>query len=124
MSLVKIKVDIKKAEKYLKGMPAKEKTAIDRALSQAVLFLEGEVKQSLSGNRAEHKRVDTGRLRGSVKGVVPKRGVGVVATNVKYGKFIEYGTSKLKAGRHFRNSIARNRQKVIEYIRKAVKKVK
>lgn len=96
------------------------KTKSVKAIAKATLFIESEVKESIVGNRAEKASVDTGLFVRSVVG--ESRGfIGKVKSNVIYAKFLEFGTSRMSARRHFRNSVARNRDKVIDFIRDAVK---
>ena len=122
--LVKITVDSKKASAELKSLNQQETKAVSNAMKQIAPFLEGEVKQSLSGNRPEPKRVDRGRLRGSVQGKTLSKFRIRVATNVQYAPFIEFGTSRLNPGRHFRNSLRRNQSKMTSFVNKEVTRVK
>ena len=95
----------------------------DKAIKNATYLLEGEVKDSIAGRKAEPASVDTGRLLGSVKSSFPKKMVGAVSTNVEYANFIEYGTSKFPARNHFRNSLARLRKQIIDIIKGKVKQI-
>lgn len=95
--------------------------AVSQGIKESTFMMEGEVKESISGNRAEPKRVDTGRYRGSVKAVIVSPIEGNVESNVSYGKFLEYGTTKLAPGMHFRNSLARNKSKIIKYMKDKIK---
>jgi HK97 gp10 family phage protein len=85
--------------------------ASQKAFSQAGLFLEGEVKSSISGQRAEPMSVDTGRFRSSVSSSSTKSQA-VVSSNVKYGPILEFGSSNRSARHHFGNSFKRNRKKL------------
>lgn len=122
-SPLNIQVDTKGALKFLKRTNEEEKQAVTKAMKQVAFFMEGEVKESISGNRAEKKSIDTGRFRGSVKGTLKDPVTAQVESNLPYAKFLEYGTSKVSARRHFRNSVTRNKQKVLQYIQNEVSKV-
>lgn len=97
-------------------------------------FVEGEVKESIAGNRAELKSVDTGTLINSIEMKRVGKGHVVVAPKKKNypgGKtdtqqvatFMEFGTARgIVARRHFRNTEARQKKKIVSEIAKAVKK--
>jgi len=72
-------------------------------LAKAALFLQGEVKESIAGRRAEKTSVDTGRFLNSVDLEVGKEDA-MVFSKVKHAKFLEFGTSKIAPRRHFNNS--------------------
>ena len=119
-----IKVQIIGVKEAVQKLDLKNKEVLNKvsaAINTAALDVEGEVKQSIAGRRAEMRSVDTGRFMGSV--TTTKRGelVSAVETNVEYAKFIEYGTSKLNPRYHFRNTAAREREKVINKVRQAVR---
>ena len=88
---------------------------MNKGVTDATHFLQGEIVKSISGQRVEHRSVDTGRLKQSISSKI-NFGEGQVFTNVKYAPFIEYGTSKFKARAHFRNSVERNRNIINEMI--------
>jgi hypothetical protein len=86
------------------------------------LLLQGEVKQSISGHRAEPASVDTGRFLNSVDVSVSSLD-GIVFTPLDYPKFLEFGTSRLAPRKHFFNTKARNETKVAEFIQVEVNKL-
>jgi len=94
----------------------------NKAIHDAGFFLEGEIKQSIAGRRVEHKSVDTGTLLRSILTDNTNRLRSIVSTNVKYAKYIEYGTTRIHARMHFRNSKARNEQKIINMVKDRIKK--
>lgn len=99
--------------------------AIEKAsegIKDATIFLQGEVKQSIAGHRAEHVSVDTGRFLNSVMFDIKKL-IGLVGTNLNYAQFLEFGTSRMQPRAHFRNSMARNKAKIIDDIRKKVAEI-
>lgn len=88
--------------------------ATDQGLTAGAEMIESEAKRIIT----ENKSVDTGRLRGSLSYTVNggatqkfqpvpesesddpikggKKNVAIIGTNVFYGKFIEFGTSRMK----------------------------
>ena len=91
-------------------------------LTKAAIFMQGEVKESIAGRKAEHASVDTGRFLNSVDINVGKQDGGVFS-NLPYAKFLEYGTSKFNGRRHFNNSKDRNKQKVVEIMQKQINSI-
>lgn len=108
---------IREASAYLERERKRIEREANIGVRQATLFMEGEVKKSIAGHRAEHVSVDTSRFLNSVHHKV-NNGVGVVFSNVKYAPHLEYGTSKMSPRYHFRNSLERNRTKVRDIISK------
>lgn len=96
--------------------------AAEKAMDEATLYVEGEVKASIAGNRAEHPSVDTGHFLQSVTSETAGEG-GYVYTDVDYAKYLEYGTSKIPARRHFRNTASRVRPKVQAFVTDELRKV-
>lgn len=94
----------------------------DKGIQEAGRFVYAEVKQSIAGRRAEPTSVDTGRFLNSIS-IDFKKLQAFIKANVKYAKFLEFGTSRLNARHHFRNTKARNQKKVVEFIQKEVNKI-
>ena len=105
---------------------------VDLAVVKAGAFVEDEVKESIIGNRDEHKSVDTGLFGNSIQ--ANKKGnahMEIAPKNMKYpngqtttqiATYMEFGTSKITPRRHFRNTAKRVKPSVLEEINKAVKK--
>lgn len=84
-------------------------------MNNAALFMEGEVKSSIAGQRNEPASVDTGRFLNSVSSTIEINSgqvQAVVFTMIDYAKYLEYGTSRIPSRRHFGNSLDRNRSKL------------
>lgn len=99
--------------KVIMGLQAKKiavKHSTPMALATIGLHMEGEIKQSIAGRRAERASVDTGRFMGSITSKVDlsKKSV-TISDGVKYGQFLEFGTTRLAPRNHFRNSLSRNK---------------
>lgn len=103
-----------------------KKTAINmklqKGLSNAAFFLEGEIKQSIAGHRAEPRSVDTGQFLNSVTTNVGKTDVRVLS-DVGHAEALEFGTTRMVARAHFRNSKARNKDKIKEILNVEIKKI-
>lgn len=91
---------------------------IQAALFQGALFLEGETKESIAGHRAEPTSVDTGRFMSSVKSKTVDNESVEVYSDVDYAQYLEFGTSKMSARSHFRNSADRNEGQVVKIVKK------
>lgn len=116
-----VNVEIKGVAEALRVIRAKGKDIVnqkDAKTLQAANFLQQEIQESIAGFRAETKSVDTGNLANSI--TVEKEGPMKysVETDVEYAKYIEYGTIYIAPRYHFRNSLARNKQKIISIIKK------
>lgn len=85
---------------------------IPKGLRRASIFLQGEVKQSIAGRKAEPRSVDTGRYLGSVDTKIISKKEAAVFSKIPYAKTLEFGTSKRGPRKHFRNSKDRNKQNI------------
>ena len=121
MQEIKFQIDASKALGDLRRFSAEKLRKADDAIMNAAFYLEGEVKLSIAGQRAENKSVDTGKFMQSVKGTREKRFAASVSSDVNYAKFLEFGTSKMGPRAHFRNSLARSKDRIIRFIGDSVK---
>ena len=101
-------------------------TGYEKAMNTSALYLEKEIKASVARKRAEPKSWKTGNFFRSINGRLVKekdKVNGIVSTNVEYAPYLEYGTSRgIRPRRHFRNSLARNRKKIVNYLAEEMKK--
>jgi hypothetical protein len=111
----------KELELFLLSKKNKTNGYIQEELKQVATYLEKEVKESISGKRAEKTSVDTGRFMNSVKGIASKDNA-IIMTELDYPLYLEYGTSRIQARPHFRNSMNRNKDKVLSFLKDAVAK--
>lgn len=91
---------------------------LDRALTTSALMVEADAKK----NQTPH--VDTGRLRGSIThrlGGTKDKPFAEVGTNVEYGIYQEFGTSKMKANPFLTPALESNRNKIKAIIAQAIK---
>lgn len=77
-----------------------EEEALERAMEMIGMQMEGYAKEELTASGA----VDTGRLRASVSHSSSDKEV-VVGTNVEYGPYIEFGTSKMAPRPYLRPTV-------------------
>ena len=119
---IQIKISgISKTKQFLKY---KEKAVEDGAsigLKKAALHMQNEVKESIAGRKSEKRSVDTGRFLNSVDISIGKDDAAIF-TRVPYAKYLEWGTSRLPARRHFNNSKARNVNKIKQILGQQIKK--
>ena len=108
---------------YIGGKSKKATTLMSLGLAQAAIYVQGEVKISISGRGKEPTSVDTGRFLNSVG--IKKKGKSnaIVFSDLSYAKYLEYGTSKITARKHFRNTAARSRGKIKDILNREIKKV-
>ena len=110
-------------------LAAKGKEATERAndaIIKAGFFIEGEIVQSIAGRRAEPRSVDTGFFMGSILSVQPKLLTSDMDSNnypVGYAPHLEFGTSRMRPRRHFKNTAKRNEKKVKDFIEKEIDKL-
>lgn len=115
-------VGIKEATDFLKKKENQIEQKKDVGLSKAAIFVQGEVKASIAGQRAEHVSVDTGRFLNSVDFKVGTDDA-IVYSDVEYADKLEYGTSKFPARMHFRNSKSRNQEQVVQILNQEVSSI-
>ena len=121
-----VNVQIKGISEAIEAIRAKGKDILDgkdAKIFQASNMLQGEIQESIVGNRFEPKSVDTGNFGNSITVEKIKDLVYSVETDVEYAIFLEYGTVYISPRMHFRNSLARNRQAIIDIIKSKFNKV-
>ena len=89
-------------------------------LKKATGVLKKEIESSIEGNKAEPRSIDTGEFRKSIK-TTNTKDTGTVSSNVKQSAYMEYGTSKIKERRHFRNSVARKTSEIKNILKDSIK---
>lgn len=90
---------------------------VSKSMQEIGQHLEGQVKLSISGQKTETKSVDTGRFMNSVTHDTG-RDWSVTFTDVSYAPFLEDGTSKIIARNHFKNTLAREKNKIVKLIQR------
>ena len=91
---------------------------LETALEAVGLHIEGEAKEELENTP---RRIDTGNLRNSITHkVVDSEKAVYIGTNVEYALYVHEGTSRMEPNRYLRNAVDRNKDQVIDYIKKAM----
>ena len=101
------------------------KAGMDAGVARGANLLQQEIQESIIGNRAEPKSVDTGQFGNAINlrkikdaqyMIVPE-GTYPNGTKVEeVASILEYGSGKIDERRHFRNSIERKRKEVIDLV--------
>lgn len=81
-------------------------------LRDAVLFLQGQIKTSIAHGTNAPVTVDTGRFLNSIDFDSMGDNSARVFTDLEYAKFLEFGTSKMDARPHFRNTLFVNQDNI------------
>jgi len=113
---------VNEARRFLNKKGRNTKRNVSKAMIKAGMLMQGEVKQSIAGRKAEPTSVDTGRFLNSVEFQASKDNA-VIFSDVPYAKFLEFGTGKIRARRHFNNSKDRNKQKIKRVIQNEINKL-
>jgi len=123
--MANISIDITGIPEVKRFLKTKEKNTgiqIKKGITNAAVFVQGEVKMSIAGRRAEHISVDTGRFLNSVAfqlGILDA----TIFSNVPYARKLEFGFKNFVGRRHFRNSKERNKGKVRDIIANQVRRI-
>lgn len=114
---------IPEVQRFLKTKDQNIKKQIQRGIVKSAVFLQGEVKDSIAGRKAETKSVDTGRFLNSVEFQIGNLDAKVFS-QIPYARKLEFGTNfKNSPRKHFRNSANRAKPKIKEIIANQVKSI-
>jgi len=116
MSVKVVITGLKATQAYLMAESIRATRNMEKGIKKAGMHLQNEVKQSIGGHRAEPTSVDTGRFMNSVD-MTNTKTTATIFSDIPYAVHLEYGTSKLTARKHFRNSKDRNQAKIISIIK-------
>jgi len=97
-----------------------KKDKINDSIHKAGFMVEAEIKASIAGQRAETRSVDTGRFLNSITTNNARELESTITSTVYYGKYLEYGTSRIKPRRHFQNSGERKKSEIISMIKTSI----
>jgi len=109
-------------KKFLENKNEEVKKKVSQAMFKASELMRNEVKESIAGRRNEPTSVDTGRFLNSVDTNISEDNA-IVFTKVEYAQYLEYGTSRMQARRHFNNSLDRNRNQVVKKFEESIKEI-
>lgn len=99
-------------QQRLKRLGIQISKASDIALVRAGGFMQDEIRESVAGKRAEVRSVDTGRFIRSIEAGDLRKDSIKVKSDVPYAKILEFGGTNRAPRSHFRNSLARNKEKI------------
>lgn len=91
--------------------------AVVRFLEEAGLHLEGEAADELENSP---RRVDTGRLKGSITHERTDDRNVYVGTNVEYGIYVHDGTMRMAPNRFLKNAFERNERQLKDKLKEAL----
>jgi len=121
-----ISIDIKGlvgASNYLKGKKVGVGQKVKKGLLKSAIFLQGEVKLSIAGKKAEYQSVDTGRFLNSVD-FKSSNDKASVFSGLPYAQKLEYGTNfKNSPRKHFRNSADRSKPRIKAILQKEINSI-
>jgi len=112
-----VSIEIKNIEEFKKFMKEKQDVVIETiplSIKKATLFMQNQVKESIARGTNAPVAVDTGRFFNSVDFEPTGKNEAKVFSALKYAKFVEFGTSKMSARPHFRNTAFKEKEKVKE----------
>ena len=115
-------IGIPEAKRFLKKKNKRVDKLAQLGLSKAAIHIQGEVKMSIAGQRPEIKSVDTGRFLNSIDFSVGKFDA-TIFSKLSYAKFLEFGTSRFRGRKHFRNTKAREQSKAVRIVNKEIKNI-
>jgi len=104
-----IQIKVTGAQKIIDKLNSGKKAAtqgVNVALGEFGIILSEEIVNSIDGQRAEPRSVDTGFFRSSINYELGNLNL-KVSSDADYSRFLEFGTSHIYERRHFRNSMAR-----------------
>ncbi len=113
---------IQEVRRFLNNKSKQATRLMSKGLARAAIHVQGKVKISIAGQAAEPKSVDTGRFLNSV-GIRASKNDAEVFSDLSYAKTLEFGSSKRKERRHFRNTASREKQRVSQILDKELNKL-
>jgi len=118
--LIKVK-GIKQTQRFLKLQSATKLSRLNEAIHKQGFKLQGEVQDSIAGHKSEVKSVDTGQFLNSITTDNSQKLVSQVLSNVEYAPYLEKGTRKIKARKHFEMSKSRRESNIQRAIKEAIR---
>ena len=93
------------------------RAAVQRGLTACGLHLEGEAAEELEN---PPRRVDTGRLKGSISSAVDGDTL-YVGTNVEYAGYVHNGTRRMAPNSFLKNAFVHNVDQIKDYLESELK---
>jgi HK97 gp10 family phage protein len=123
MSL-KVSFDVKQFTKDMEEMQNKVKEVLGDGVRDATLYMHNKVKESIARGINAPVTVDTGRFLSSVDFNPVGAYEAKVYTDLEYAKYLEYGTSKMDARPHFRNTAKVEKASIKDLFAAKIKMIK
>lgn len=122
--MVDIKIlGVPEFKRMMEKKQAKVSEILPESIKKATLYLHGKVKESIARGTNAPVSVDTGRFLNSIDFAVIDKNTSKVFTDLYYAKFLEYGTSRMSARPHFRNTAMVEKDKIHNDMRADVKSI-
>lgn len=120
---ITIKVEgLRRAKQMIENSSKKATLQMTKSLARAAIFVQGEVKMSIAGRRAEPTSVDTGRFLNSV-GISVFGKDAKVFSKLPYAKKLEFGFKGFTGRRHFSNTSKRTKSQVLQIFKRELAKL-
>ena len=119
---VNVKVTgIKELQKYMQRNQEQMRNRLPLTVKDTTLYLFNRIKESIAHGDNAPIAVDTGRFLNSVDFSKTGENSSSIFTDLEYAKFLEFGTSKMNARPHFRNTVFVNEKQIIEMFDREIK---
>ncbi|MBU0472384.1 MAG: hypothetical protein KKF65_07175 [Nanoarchaeota archaeon] len=117
--VVKVELQgLKNVQNKLLKTYTKVSSELSNNLMKAGFILEGAVKQNI----ASYPSVDTGRFLNSVHTSRLSDSSVTVSDAIGYGGYLEFGTSKIAARKHFQKAVRTKKAEIINILKRGVEK--
>lgn len=125
-----IKEQVEQAKKEFTQFSFEALDEVEKAILKSAQKVEADAKKSFRSSNEESEpdappRNQTGRLRASITHRLKKddkETYAEVGTNVNYGLWLEFGTSKMKPHPFLTPAFEQNKESIQDYIARAIKK--
>lgn len=95
------------------------KKGVMQGMNDVGLHMLNQVKRSVAGREAEPRSVDTSTFQQSLQFTATPSSAKIFSL-ISYAKFLEFGTTKMKARHHFQNSLNRNKAEIAKILQREV----
>ena len=114
--------NIDQVRKFIERKNLKALKLINEGVKEAAVHVLGKVKTSIARGTNAPVAVDTSRFLQTVQ--IEKKGdTARVFNDLSYAKFIEFGTTRMRARPHFRNTKFKEKDKIRRLIDASVKRL-
>lgn len=114
---------VKQVAKIIENKKKKAIVNSDNALNKFSQILAGKVTESIFRGTNAPKAIDTGAYGRSINAKKVNVAEYKISDGVQYGKYVEYGTSRMPARPHFRNTLKKEKRNITQAIQTAIRKL-